>query len=392
MLVRYSAAVKGQVHKKAVVYTAKEHSIPRSDIDPDAARIVKRLRSMGHEAYIVGGAVRDLLAGKKPKDFDVVTDAAPRQIKRIFRNSRIIGKRFRLVHIFFPDKIIEVSTFRALAEGETNVFGSIEEDVQRRDFTLNALYYCPIEGIIIDYIGGVKDIRKKKVAPLIPLRRIFTEDPVRMIRAVKYSAGLGFGLPFLTRRKIKAQASLLEGISGSRLTEELFKILQSGKSAVIFRELYNLNLLKYFLPALDGCIRETAENFRDSFFATLQAHDDSIRSGMERTFLLAPLIQDYVKALLKKAGSPKPLFKDVYSAVKKMMQPLVPANRDIDMALIPFFRRKKQPRTQRRRPASGTSGQPNARAGQSGASGPMQHQPSPKSQSASPPSPQRTIV
>jgi poly(A) polymerase len=300
----------------------------------------------------VGGAVRDLLAGKKPKDFDVVTDAAPRQIKRIFRNSRIIGKRFRLAHIFFQDKIIEVSTFRALAEGEANVFGTIEEDVQRRDFTLNALYYCPVEGLIIDYIGGVKDVRKKKVVPLIPLNRIFTEDPVRMIRAVKYSAGLGFRLPFLTRRKIKAQASLLAGISGSRLTEELFKMLQSGKSSALFRELYELGLLKYFLPELDASLKANAENFRESFFVTLQAHDDSIHAVMERRFLLAPLIQDYVKALLKQAGDPKPLFKDVYIAVKKMMQPLVPANKDIDAALLPFFRKKKQPRPQRRHPGT----------------------------------------
>jgi poly(A) polymerase len=373
LLVRYSASVKGQAHKRAVIYTAEEHSISRKDIDPEALHIVKRLRSLGYPAYIVGGAVRDLLAGKKPKDFDIVTGAAPRQIKRFFRNSRVIGKRFRLVHIFFQDKTIEVSTFRALAEGDANVFGTIQEDVQRRDFTLNALYYCPVEEIIIDYIGGVKDIRKKKVVPLIPLGKIFTEDPVRMIRAVKYSAFLDFRLPFLMRRKIKAQASLLAGIPDSRLTEELFKILQSGRSAKVFQEFSDLGILKVFLPELDKLLRDNADGFREAFFATLKNHDGADRAGMERRGLLAPLLQDYIQALFKSAGQTKPLFKDVYVAAKKMMKPLVPANKDVASVLLPFFRRKKQgPPRRRRSPASrpaaaespGFGGNPPAASGQ----------------------------
>lgn len=188
MLVRYSTTEKGAHSKRAEIYTAKEHGIRRKDIDPDAIRIAHRLKSAGHSAYIVGGAVRDLLVGRVPKDFDLVTDAHPRKIKRLFRNSRIIGKRFRLVHVFFREKIIELSTFRSLDhQGENNVYGTIQEDVLRRDFTLNALYYCPIEEIIIDYIGGVKDIRNRKIRPLIPLKTIFTEDPVRMIRALSSS-------------------------------------------------------------------------------------------------------------------------------------------------------------------------------------------------------------
>jgi poly(A) polymerase len=352
LLVRYTASLKGQTHKRAEIYTAKEHSISRSDIDPDAVRIIQRLKFAGHSAYIVGGAVRDLLAGKKPKDFDVTTDAQPRQIKRLFRNSRIIGKRFRLVHIFFKNKIIEVSTFRALdpqGDGDTNVFGTIQEDVRRRDFTLNALYYCPLDEIIIDYIGGVRDIRRKKVVPLVPLKTTFTEDPVRMIRAVKYSAALKFRLSFLTRRKIKAQADLLERISGSRLTEELFKILQSGVSSAVFRELYDLGLLKFFMPELDNLLKADEDGFRGNFFATLTAHDEKTAAGMERRLLISPLMQDYVEVLLKRAGPVKPQFKDVYNAIKKLMHPLVPANRDIDAALVPFFRRKKSQRNTRKR-------------------------------------------
>ena len=213
MLVRYSTSDKGTAQKRACIYTAEEHGIKKADIDPNAARITERLKRAGYSAYIVGGAVRDLIVGKKPKDFDVVTDATPRNIKKLFRNSRIIGKRFRLVHIFFGDKIIEVSTFRSI-NADANIFGTLEEDVQRRDFRMNALYYCPHEQTILDYVGGFNDIRRKRVRALIPIRTIFTEDPVRMIRAVKYSATTGFKLPFFLRLRIKRCSNELARIFG----------------------------------------------------------------------------------------------------------------------------------------------------------------------------------
>ncbi len=352
MLVRYSASDKGAPRKRAEVYTAAEHSIRRSQIDPDAVRIAQRLKSAGFSAYIVGGAVRDLLVGRTPKDFDVVTDAHPRQLKRLFRNSRIIGKRFRLVHIYFHEKIIEVSTFRALdAGGESNVYGTIQDDVQRRDFTLNALYYCPIEGIIIDYIGGVRDIRKRMVKPLIPLKTIFTEDPVRMVRAVKYSAALEFRLPFLLRYKMRSQAGLLEGISSSRLTEELFKILQSGSSARIFRSMYDLGVLRYFMPALAEALKNDRDGYRARFFATLEGLDSTIEDSMERHRLVLPLVKDYVEALIKERGREELLFKDAYHLVKEFCSPLVPANKDVDAAVVALLRRKSPRRKgPRRRP------------------------------------------
>ena len=145
MLVRYSADKNGKPVKKAVIYTNKEHGIQLSKIDPDALYVVSHLRDSGFSGYIVGGAVRDLIVGKTPKDFDIVTDATPSRIKKIFRNSRIIGRRFRLVHVFFGTKIFEVSTFRSIIDGSVgNSFGSMDEDVLRRDFTLNALYYDPL--------------------------------------------------------------------------------------------------------------------------------------------------------------------------------------------------------------------------------------------------------
>ena len=141
-----------------------------------------------------------MIVGNSPKDFDIVTDATPTKIKRIFRNSRIIGRRFRIVHVVYGENIYEVSTFRSIAEGSVgNEFGTIDEDVQRRDFSMNALYYDPVQEHVIDYVGGVKDIRKGILRPVIPLDRIFVEDPVRMLRAIKYSAKTKSNLSFIMR-------------------------------------------------------------------------------------------------------------------------------------------------------------------------------------------------
>ena len=167
MLYRYGTDNNGNLIKKAVVYTKSEHFISNKKIDPDALQIINRLRDAGYTAYVVGGAVRDLIVGNVPKDFDIVTDATPSKIKRIFRNSRIIGRRFRLVHVVFGSKIFEVSTFRSNEEGSVgNEFGTIEQDVMRRDFTMNALYYDPLQEQIIDYVGGMRDIKKHILRPV----------------------------------------------------------------------------------------------------------------------------------------------------------------------------------------------------------------------------------
>ena len=163
MRYRYSTEENGKLVKRAVIYTQDEHGININDVDSEAISIVKRLKDAGHESYIVGGAVRDLILKKKPKDFDIASDASPARIKKIFRNSRIIGRRFKLVHVYFGPRIFEVSTFRSLKDGLTsNTFGSIKDDVLRRDFTMNALLYEPTQQIVVDYIGGMKDIKAKR--------------------------------------------------------------------------------------------------------------------------------------------------------------------------------------------------------------------------------------
>jgi poly(A) polymerase len=218
LLVRYQKGPDGKPVKKAVVYTNPEHGIDPRSVDTDAMRIVERLRNNGHDAYIVGGAVRDLLIGRIPKDYDIVTDAQPQRIKRLFYRSRIIGRRFRLVHVYVGNRIYEVSTFRSMVNGSIgNTYGTIDEDAQRRDFSMNALYFDPLQGHLVDYVGGYKDVKARRVVPVIPLKTIFTEDPVRMLRAVKYAVSTRFTIQFWTRLAIRRQAKLLATASVSRL-------------------------------------------------------------------------------------------------------------------------------------------------------------------------------
>ncbi|THB64171.1 MAG: polynucleotide adenylyltransferase PcnB, partial [Spirochaetaceae bacterium] len=234
LLIRYKTEKNGKPKAYAKVYTLNEHKISPDMVDFDAVKIARRLQRHGYQAYIVGGAVRDLLLGRNPKDFDMATDASPSQIRKLFRNSRIIGKRFRLVHIFFQEKIIEVTTFRSLESAGFNaVYGNIEEDAMRRDFSLNSLYYDPEQRQVIDYTGGYEDIHAGVVRPIIPLKRIFQEDPVRMIRAIKYTVQTGFNMTFSLRRRLKRSTRLLAATPDSRMTEEVFKILMSGNAAPV---------------------------------------------------------------------------------------------------------------------------------------------------------------
>ena len=299
MLIRYGTDGQGRPVKKAVVYTQTEHLISNKNIDPDALQIINRLRDAGFTAYIVGGAVRDLIVGNKPKDFDIVTDATPSKIKRIFRNSRIIGRRFRLVHVVFGTKIFEVSTFRSNAEGSVgNDFGTIEEDVQRRDFTMNALYYDPIQEQVIDYVGGMRDIKKHILRPVISIDRIFVEDPVRMLRAIKYSATTHAKMPFSLRKKIRSSAGLLSQVSPSRLTEELLKIINNVYAYEIVQEALDTDLFIYLQPSATGLIYESRDyekNYMESIrkLGELNKVEPDARLGKKLLFM----IKDFVGTL-----------------------------------------------------------------------------------------------
>lgn len=335
MLIRYSPDAKGKAVRKALIYTKDEHGIKRDLIDPDAVRIINHLRNYGFESYLVGGAVRDLLIGKTPKDFDIVTNAEPAKIKRLFRNSRIIGKRFRLVHIFFGEKIFEVSTFRSLLEGTVgNSFGTMDEDVQRRDFTLNALYYDPIKEQVVDYVGGVKDIRSRRIEPVIPLSIIFSDDPVRMLRAIKYAVSTDSAIPFRLRRAIRKNSRLLQPVSPSRLTEEIIKILNSGKASGIVSECLKYEIFMYLQPGANNLIDGSA-SFAVGYAQSLEKLDEMVATGEETRLgrKLVFIIRDLVKIVTDLDGLPSEVYNKVYHECRRFIMPMNPPRVELEFAV-----------------------------------------------------------
>lgn len=345
MLLRYKKTEGGALQKTAEVYIRKEHGIDRSVIDPDALKIIARLRKNQFATYIVGGAVRDLLLGKVPKDFDIATEAEPNQIKKLFRNSRIIGKRFRLVHIFFgQDKIIEVSTFRSEEAGTfNNLYGSIEEDAWRRDFTINGLYYDPHEEQIVDFVRGYRDLRAARLRPIIPLSKIFVEDPVRMLRALKYSCTTGCRIGFRLRRRIKASRDLMADISPSRISEEVFKILQGGYALPLFKSLRAYGLLRHLMPRVDELLAAGDSNgFTARFYASLANLDRAVRERREnrRSVQLAYLFCDYLFTASRWVGVKRLPFPEVYADIKDLIKPVTPPNVEVERALVQLIRQR----------------------------------------------------
>ena len=341
MLYRYGTDVKGNLVKKAVVYTKDEHFISNEKIDPDAIQIINRLRDAGYTAYIVGGAVRDLIVGNTPKDFDIVTDATPSKIKKIFRNSRIIGRRFRLVHVVFGQKIFEVSTFRSNADGSVgNDFGTIEQDVHRRDFTLNALYYDPVLEQVIDYVGGMRDIKKHILRPVISIDTIFVEDPVRMLRAIKYSATTHAKMSFSLRRKIRQSAELLGQISPSRLTEELLKIINSGHAYDIITEALDTDLFMYLQPSAAAMIFDNPE-LEEAYFASLKKLDElvkadpSVRLGKKLFYLIYDFVTtltDWEKETSQKYSASE-LYTKTWAECRNFVLPMNPQRKELEYAV-----------------------------------------------------------
>ena len=212
----------------------EDHPISRKDIDRDSLHVLYKLKDAGHESYLVGGAVRDLFMGKRPKDYDVATDARPNELRRIFRNSRIVGRRFRLVHVFFGPKNVEVATLRSAAEPQAhddlyvdddNEWGDIESDSFRRDFTINALFYSIRDFALIDYTGGIEDLKAQRIRAIGDAQVRFQEDPVRMLRAIKFAARFGFTIEDHTHNALLDQQAEILKASRHRVTEEIFRIL-----------------------------------------------------------------------------------------------------------------------------------------------------------------------
>lgn len=239
-------------------------------ISTSALKVVRRLTESGYQAYVVGGCVRDLMLGKSPKDFDVATDAHPEEVRDLFRNSRMVGRRFRIVHVRFGPELVEVATFRAPHnEAETeknfsdggmilsdNIWGTFDEDVHRRDFTMNALYFQPESNEIIDQVGGIDDIRSRRIRLIGEPESRFREDPVRMLRAIRFKAKLGFDIEPATEVAMRRLGHLLQDIPPARLFEEVLKLFMNGHGEASFEEMIEYDLFGWLFPAtrrlLDG--------------------------------------------------------------------------------------------------------------------------------------------
>lgn len=256
-----------------------QHSISRKDISPNALKVLYRLKDAGFEAYLVGGCIRDLLLGLKPKDFDVVTNARPDEVKQVFRNCRLIGRRFRLAHVVFGREVIEVATFRGHHSGaeedenaskiaslsdhgqilRDNVYGTIEEDAERRDFTVNALYYSIKDFAIYDFAQGVQSIADRRIALIGDPETRYREDPVRMLRAIRFATKLNMQIAPESAADIPQLAVLLKNIPAPRLFDELVKMWLSGKGFDNFMLMRELNVLKQLVPQLEKLLKQEPE-------------------------------------------------------------------------------------------------------------------------------------
>jgi poly(A) polymerase len=254
-------------HTKPVVLSQKEHRIDPQLVSSNAIRVTQTLQEAGFKAFLVGGAVRDLLLGIKPKDFDIATNATPEQVKRLFRRAFIIGKRFQIVHVMFGQDLLEVTTFRgASSEGaikdehgrvlRDNTFGEQHEDAIRRDFTINAMYYDPATQTVLDYHGGMADIRNKTLRIIgIPEAR-YREDPVRLLRVVRFAAKLGFTIAPETRAPIAIMAPLIDNVPAARVFDEMLKLLMSGHALACLQQLRKEGLHHGLLPLLDVVLEQ----------------------------------------------------------------------------------------------------------------------------------------
>ncbi|NLG58784.1 MAG: polynucleotide adenylyltransferase PcnB, partial [Gammaproteobacteria bacterium] len=292
------------------------HPISRKDISSAALRVLYRLREGGHEAYLVGGAVRDLLAGLKPKDFDVATGATPEEVKALFRNCRLIGRRFRLAHVVFGREIIEVATFRAnvddgsgdrqqQADGmllRDNIYGTVEEDAVRRDFTANALYYTIEDFSVRDYVGGFDDVQSRLLRLIGDPEQRYREDPVRMLRAVRLAAKLDFRIEEGTAAPIPHLAHLLGEAAPARLFEECLKLFLSGHAEKSFLGLESHGLLPALFPESAAALAANRSGaLRNMVIAGLRNTDQRVAAEepVSPAFLFALLLWPaYCRALM----------------------------------------------------------------------------------------------
>lgn len=301
-------------HRQRREIPRDQHNVSRSAISEPAKKVLSRLNNAGYEAYLVGGGVRDILLGSQPKDFDIATSATPEQVHELFRNSRLIGRRFRIVHILFGREVIEATTFRGNAADtdddddddrrtsehglllRDNVYGSMEEDALRRDFTVNALYYCIRDFTVVDFANGMDDLKKRQMRLIGDPETRYREDPVRMLRAIRFAAKLGFTIESETEEPIRKLAPLLTHIPPARLFEEVLKLFSAGYGEVTFDLLSEYDLLAPLFPETAAAIAngESDELIRRA----LRNTDRRIAEGKSVTpyFLFAAMLWPALQA------------------------------------------------------------------------------------------------
>ncbi|HLS99075.1 MAG TPA: polynucleotide adenylyltransferase PcnB [Porticoccaceae bacterium] len=289
------------------ILKAGQHAIKPRDISSGASKIVDMLEEHKFQAYVVGGCVRDILLGRHPKDFDVATNATPEEVKALFRRARIVGRRFQIVHVHMGRDLVEVTTFRANHGGGSgrgavqsdqgmllrdNVFGDINEDAQRRDFTVNALYYHPRDNTLYDYAGGLADIEARRLRIIGDPETRFREDPVRMLRAARFAGKLGFTIDPATAAPIRQLAPLLRDIPAARLFDEWLKLFLSGHALATFRVLREFGLFRELFPLVDPMLDEGDGLYLRFVEQALMNTDERIRDDKRVTpaFLLAALL------------------------------------------------------------------------------------------------------
>lgn len=290
---------------ESLVIPRARHRLARAQISDNALKVLNRLKDAGYAALLVGGCVRDLLLGREPKDFDVVTDARPEEIKRLFHGARLIGRRFRLAHVRFGREVVEVATYRAEradAGGpeprDENVFGTQEEDARRRDFTVNALYYDVHTGSVIDHVGGMADLERGTLRIIgDPISR-YREDPVRMLRAVRFAAKLGFRIDPATAAPIREQGAQLLAVAPARMFEEVLKLFQSGYAVQTFELLRAYGLFRFLFPQVEETLATEEQHFPRTLIArALENTDARVAEGKPVTpaFLFAALLWEPVR-------------------------------------------------------------------------------------------------
>ena len=348
---------------------ASDLGLSISDVSPAAVSIIRTLQGSGFQAEMVGGCVRDLLLGWSPKDFDVVTNATPDQIKKLFRRARVIGRRFQLVHVRIGREVIEVSTYRGSDTGRqeqrrgrakekmaaNNVFGRRDEDVLRRDFTINALYYDPVKEVVTDYVDGLGHIQERRLEIIGDPRQRFSEDPVRMLRAVRFKAKLNLRLDAKMEKLLPRMAGTLIAVSPPRLFEEIIKVLHNGYGAVGFQALDHYGLLRFLFPSATRHFNEQDLNKKNGLIpCALRNTDQRVadRKPVISPFLFSVLLWRQVEqAWHMKSGGNRSIYENLHRSADRVLEELHPTvriPRRISAVMIEIW--ELQIRLEQRRP------------------------------------------